>query len=107
MHSFKQSCITALEKLALKIDSKQIPIPKPEIIDSQDTRTKIEALKNEIHSLKDSETSLSSYFLTIYNDQKQITQWLDLLKNVYIVENTKMIQLDEICVKQKNMLKEA
>ena len=35
MHSFKQSCVTSLERLALKIDSKPISVPKAEHIDSQ------------------------------------------------------------------------
>ncbi len=107
MYSFKQSCVTSLERLALKIDSKQISVTKTEQIDNQDLRQKLETLKNEQRPVKDTETALMSYLLAIHADQKQIYHWLDALKFAYVVDNTRMIELDEMCVKQRHMIKQA
>ncbi len=41
---------------------------------------------------------------SIYRDCKMIHSTLDGLKSAYVVDNTKMIELDEICLNHKQLL---
>ena len=50
---------------------------------------------------------LISYLHTILQDLRSLFSYLDGLKTSYVVDNTKMIELDEVCRKHKAMLKQA
>lgn len=107
MNSFKNSCVVQLEKLVLKLDNKPLPAPKALEIDTAEVKKQASSQRNELQDVQECEPLLISILHTVHSDLKQVHAWFDALKLAYVVDNTRMIELDEICINQKGLLKQA
>jgi len=55
----------------------------------------LEKMKAEIKSIDTNEPIVISCLHQIYDDNKKLRAFLDSVKNAYVVDNTKLIELEE------------
>ena len=104
MNSFKNSCVIQMEKIALKIDGKAAQKPAVIPIDETSYRLRTETSRRDLRLAKEFEPQLTSRLHAIHKDLKYVYTTFDGLKSSYVVDNTKMIELDEICLNHKQLL---
>lgn len=97
MNQFKNSCVMQFDKIALKLDSRLLPMPRPIAAETQDFDTRHQSLRSAFKEVKEGEPNLVSRVHSIGQDVRLIQRVLDGLKSAYVLDNTRKIEFEEIC----------
>ena len=66
-----------------------------------------EKLKADARGVEQNEPLLISFLNQIYTDNKQLHTFLDSIKNAYVVDNTKLIELEESTFQHRQLMRDA
>lgn len=70
-------------------------VPKPAEVHSTGLKATLDSLKADNRVQNEFEPQLVSCLMQVYQDCKSLYGFLDTLKNSYVVDNTKLIELEE------------
>ncbi len=65
-----------------------------------------EKLKADARGVDQNEPLLISFLNQIYTDNKQLHVFFDSIKNAYVVDNTKLIELEEAAFQHRQLLRD-
>lgn len=66
-----------------------------------------EKLKADARGVEQNEPLLISFLNQIYTDNKQLNAFFDSIKNAYVVDNTKLIELEETTFQHRQIVRDA
>lgn len=108
MNQFKTSCLVQLDKLNNKLDIKPVNVPSvPELFQLSSKSANQDRLKADARVVDQNEPLLISCLHQIYSDNKQLHAYFDSIKNAYVVDNTKLIELEEVAFQHRSIMRDA